>query len=129
MKKLLLIFISTITLLSACNLIPERPGSGEAVTAEEQKLADNNYNLTYEEQFNAVAFGYMKLSEVADTNNISIQHLKSMMGIPDYIRTDYKIEQIGKNYKFNANDVKDKINDYKNKQIAKKKNQQNRTKK
>jgi len=121
MKKLFLVLISALTLLSACNLIPERPGSGEAVSAEEKKLADNNYNLSRDEQFNAVVFGYMKLSEVADTNNISIQHLKGMMGIPDYIRTDYKIEQIGKNYKFNANDVKAKINDYKNKQIAKKK--------
>ena len=124
MKKLFLTLSVVFMFISSCDLIPKKPGSGNEAAIEKERLEQNKYGLSNNEQFNAIAFGYMTLSQVADTNNISLNFLKQELGIPDYIKQDYKIEQIGKNYKFNANDVKKIINDQKNKETAKQKKQQ-----
>lgn len=118
MTRLLITIITVSIFFTSCNLSNQKPEKeqNKAVLSEE-----DNFGLSYDEQFKAVVFGNMTLSEVADTNKISLNHLKNKLGIPTYITHDYKIEQIGKNYKFDTNDVAKIINDYKNKQIAKRK--------
>ncbi len=125
MKKIILVLSVFLIFLSSCDFIPKKPGSGDEQSKEKARLEKDNYGLSSDEQFNAIAFGYMTLSKVADTNNISLNFLKQALGIPDYIKQDYKIEQIGKNFKFDVNDVKKIINDQKNKETARQKNQQN----
>lgn len=122
MKKIFLALSVFLILLSSCDYIPKYPGSGDEQSKEKERLEKDKYGLSKDEQFKAVVFGYMTLSEVADTNNMSLNLLKQELGIPDYIKKDYKIEQIGKNFKFNANDVKEIINNLKNKKIAKQEN-------
>jgi len=125
MKRLLFIISIVLIFISSCDLIPKKPGSGNEAAIEKERQEKDKYGLSNNEQFNAIVFGYMTLSQTADTNNISLNFLKQELGIPDYIKQDYKIEQIGKNFKFNVNDVKKIINNQKNKEIAKQKKQQN----
>jgi len=121
----ILISITLISiLLTSCNLGNKKPEKVQEANKKEVLTEENNFGLTKDEQFKAVVFGYMTLSQVADTNKIGLNHLKAKLGIPTYITHDYKVEQIGKNYNFNTNDVAKIINDYKNKKIAKTKSPQ-----
>jgi len=120
---------STIILLlfvySSCDNPKKNTESAQEKIKQQQTIADNNYGLSYEEQFKALVKPEMTLSEVADSNDISLNYLKMELGVPDYIRHNYKVEQLSKNFKFNIDDIVTIINKQKNKEIAKQKSQQN----
>ncbi len=68
----------------------------------------------------------MTLLEVAKANNIGDPYLRTKLGIPDRIGKSYKITTMAKRFNFTIDELKQVIEDQKNKQASRLKKKQSR---
>ncbi len=130
MKKIAILIIAVTLATVGCNNNKEKNQQKQQLKTQLKSTSGNTTKvlqdkfpeLTPEEHFHAIVSDTMTLSEVAKVNNIGLPFLKTKLGIPQYLKYDYHIIQLKKNYRFTIQKLKKLIEDSKNRNAVLQKN-------
>ncbi|PLX11822.1 MAG: hypothetical protein C0598_07230 [Marinilabiliales bacterium] len=119
MKYLFLTILASAILFLSCN---NQNANRMDAKSKESKTQDSAQIINNEGQYSVQVDLEMTLSEVAKQNSISLNYLKSQLGIPASLKHDYQLKTISKNFKFTEDDIVRIINQYHSKSVGVKTN-------